>query len=411
MTTHLSVSPYDAALAGLLRCAEPPVPLPLRDFVAGAGAELAWEAIRHRAAPPEVMGVVAPRLAEQTAPELESAALLDLARADAAGARIMGPEHPDWPAECWQALDWTRAYDDCPHASAPLALYCRGLPLSGGPERCVSIVGSRAATPYGARVAGEMAAGAAEAGRAVVSGAAFGIDAAAHRSALHVASGSNAGLPREHCGNGETAVTIAVLSCGIDRAYPAAHRGLIDAVTVNGTVVTEYPPGFTPMRHRFLVRNRLIAALSGATVVVEAGRRSGSLNTATTAANLGRQVCAVPGPVTSALSLGCHDLIRDGRAGLVTGWADIEPLIEPLAPAPPVHRPGTRTADGLDLVTSRVHDALPRRGEVSVDDVVHDVALPAPDVLGALAVLHTTGLARRKDGLWSRATPAAARHP
>lgn len=408
MTAHLSVTAYDVALAGLLRCAEPPVPAPLRDFVSGAGAELAWEAIRHRAAPPEVMCVVSPRLGEQTPAELESAALLDLSRADAAGARIVGPQHPEWPAECWQALDWTRAYDDCPHMAGPLALYCRGLPLPEGPERCVSVVGSRAATSYGARVAGGIAADIAGAGRVVVSGAAFGIDAAAHRGALHVASGS--GVVRDDGARDAAGVTIAVLSCGIDRSYPAAHRGLIDAVAVGGTVVTEYPPGFTPMRHRFLVRNRLIAALGGATVVVEAGRRSGSLNTATTAANLGRQVCAVPGPVTSALSLGCHDLVRDGRAGLVTGWADIAALIDPLAPGPATHRPGTRPADGLDLITSRVHDALPRRGEITVDDVVREVALPVPDVLGALAVLHTTGLARRKDGRWSRAAPAPARH-
>lgn len=400
MSTRLCVTGYDAALAGLLRCAEPPVPAPLRDFVTGVGAELAWEALKHRAVPPEVLRVVAPRLGAQTANDLHTAALLDLARADAVGARIVGPEHPEWPAACWQALDWTRAYDDCPHSAGPLALYCRGLALPTGPERSIAVVGSRAATSYGSQAAGNLAADIVAAGGVVVSGAAFGIDAAAHRGALHAAGDDRRG------DTGASGATVAVLSCGIDRSYPVAHRGLIDAIAMSGTVLTEYPPGFTPMRHRFLVRNRLIAALGGATVVVEAGRRSGSLNTATTAANLGRQVCAVPGPITSALSLGCHDLIRDGRAGLVTGWEDIAALVEPLVPAPPPHRPGARPADGLDLVTSRVHDSLPARGEIGVDDVVREVALPAPDVLGALAVLHTLGLARRRDGLWSRSAPA-----
>src|SRR5690606_9795532 len=101
----------------------------------------------------------------------------------------------------------------------------------------------------------------------------------------------------------------------------------------DGAVVTEYPPGSVPARHRFLVRNRLIAALAEVTVVVEAGRRSGSLNTATTAANLGRGVAAVPGPITSAMSSGCHDLIRDGKAVLVTSWPDVRGLMGPLTPS------------------------------------------------------------------------------
>jgi DNA processing protein len=181
-----------------------------------------------------------------------------------------------------------------------------------------------------------------------------------------------------------------------------AHRSLLDATAACGSVVSEYPPGTVPARYRFLVRNRLIAAFGEALVVVEAGMRSGSLNTATTALSLNRTVLAVPGPVTSALSAGCHDLIRAERAKLVTDARDVVGLVGPLQPAPPVHRHGDRPTDGLDLVTARVHDALPARGSATVEEISVAAGLPVGDVLGALAALQLDELAERADGRWRR---------
>ena len=154
-------------------------------------------------------------------------------------------------------------------------------------DRSVAIVGSRASTAYGEHVAGELGHQLAERGWTVVSGGAFGIDAAAHRGALAA-----------------EAPTVAVLACGVDRPYPAAHGALLHRIAETGLLVSEWPPGAAPHRHRFLVRNRLIAALTRGTVVVEAAARSGAQATARRARKLGRQVLVVPGPVTSAMSVG-----------------------------------------------------------------------------------------------------------
>lgn len=393
MSAPMGEHPRAVALAGLARLCEPPVSALVGAFVDSLGAEAAWRAIIHRQVPDEILRALAPRLGDEPR-ALVARAREDLRRAAAVGADIIGPGDDDWPAESFAPLQWVPPYEQCGHAWSPLALYRRGGAVPTQPRGTVAIVGSRAATPYGARIAADMAADAVDAGCTVASGAAFGIDAAAHRGALH------GDTPR---GAAAGAVpTLAVLACGIDRAYPIAHRALIDTIGVDGAVVTEYPPGSVPARHRFLVRNRLIAALAEVTVVVEAGRRSGSLNTATTAANLGRGVAAVPGPITSAMSSGCHDLIRDGKAVLVASWPDVRGLMGPLTPSEaPRHGAGGRL-DGLDLVSSRVHDALPARGGALVEVIAAEAALPVADVMGALAVLHTEGLARKKDGLWCR---------
>jgi len=383
------------ALAGLLRSHEPPIPEALARLVRGLGPVDAWTAIVHGTAPSDVMDLVAPRLEGLGPAELNHRAADDLRRARAAGAELLGPDDPDWPADTFAGLDALVPYDGCRTAAAPLALYRRGGRWPTDAGRAVSVVGSRSATPYGQRIATELAAGLVAEGITVVSGAAFGVDVAAHRGALY--AGDQPGAPQPAGG-----VTVAVLACGIDRSYPVAHRALLDAAAACGSVVSEYPPGAVPARHRFLVRNRLIAALGTATVVVEAGRRSGSLNTATSAGSLGRQVLAVPGPVGSAMSVGCHDLIRDRRAELVTGAEDVIGLVGPLVPAEPVHRPGDRATDGLDLVTARVHDALPARGGAPVDEVAAEAGLPMPDVLGALAELEMRDLAIRAGGGWRR---------
>lgn len=404
----MSFTARQIALAGLLRSCEPPARGAVTDFVSAVGAEVAWRALADGQAPQPVMAATAVRLAGMDRGQLEALAIADLRSAERVGAVIIGPGDPQWPGECFGPLEWVHPYDACPTAAAPLALYARGQGWPRIPRGGLAVVGSRAATPYGVRVTTELAAEAATAGATVVSGAAFGIDAAAHRGALHSADlGDGAGGCRDDAGSIGGAATVAVLACGIDRAYPMAHRALLDAIATQGAVLSEYPPGSVPARHRFLVRNRLIAALAEATVVVEAGRRSGSLNTATTAAGLGRTVLAVPGPVSSAMSVGCHDLLREGRATLVTSWRDVAQMLGPLAPAPAPHHRGDRAVDGLDLIAGRVHDALPTRGVASVDALCVEAALPVGEVLGALAVLQSHGLADRADLGWRRARPAA----
>lgn len=395
MTTPVRKRARKIALAGLARLCEPPVSGIVGAFVDSLGAEDAWAAIIRRHAPAEILHAVAPRLLGDRA-DLDARAGDDADRATAVGADVFGPGDDDWPGECFEPLQWVPPYQQCAHAWSPIALYRRGDRWPTRPRGNVAVVGSRAATPYGDRIAAALAADAVDAGYTVISGAAFGIDAAAHRGALHGDQGTAASA---------AGATVAVLACGIDRAYPLAHRPLIDAIGIEGAVVSEYPPGCVPARYRFLVRNRLIAAFAEATIVVEAGRRSGSLNTATTAANLGRLVAAVPGPVSSAMSVGCHDLIRDGKAALVTSWADVRGLTGSLEPDPNPHRAGRGALDGLDLMAGRVHEALPSRGGAPVEAIAIDAALPVADVIGALAVLRADGLAQRRDGLWWR-TPS-----
>ena len=207
--------------------------------------------------------------------------------------------------------EWPSALDDLGDRR-PYVLWARGTtsflarPLSD----FVTITGARAATSYGEHVAAELASHLANAERVVVAGGAYGIEGAAHRAAL--ASGGD---------------TIAVMANGVDRPYPTGHRELLERVADLGLMVSEVPPGAVPTRHRFLSRARLMAALSGATVVVEAGARSGSMTVARRAHELGRAVGAVPGPVTSATSTGPHLLLQDGLARLVTGTSDIESLV------------------------------------------------------------------------------------
>jgi DNA processing protein len=254
-------------------------------------------------------------------------------------------------------------------------------------DQAVSVVGARSATPYGEQVAAEVGYGLASAGMTVVSGAAFGIDGAAHRGALSAAGR-----------------TVAVLACGVDKDYPQGHAALIERIAGTGLVISEYPPGTPPAKHRFLVRNRLIAALSGGTVVVEAGVRSGARNTATTAAALGKIVLAVPGPITSAQSVGCHDLLRTGAAMLAGSVAEIleavGPVGEHLAERP--DGPQRRT-DGLGDDALRVHEALRRRTARSTAQVAVESGVPLDRVRAILPELELTGLAERCEEGWRQA--------
>lgn len=223
--------------------------------------------------------------------------------------RLVCPGDPGWPG-------WL----DELGASVPVALWVTGTAdLAFCCQRSVAVTGSRAATAYGSYLAAELSGSLATSGLTVVAGGSFGIDAAAHRAAL-----SN------------DRATIAILPCGIDVPYPAAHAALFDAITTraaSGALVSEVPPGRLPSRLRFQARNRIIAALASATVVVETAASGGAVSVARCARSLGRPVMAVPGPVTSALSAGCNDLIRSGQAVLVTSASDIIDTL-PATPRP-----------------------------------------------------------------------------
>jgi DNA processing protein len=298
------------------------------------------------------------------------------------GGRLITPEDDEWPTLAFTAFGSVAAGAK-PQGRPPMVLWALGpARLDETAQRAAAIVGTRAATCYGEQVAADLAAGLTERGVAVVSGGAYGIDGAAHRAAL-AAEG----------------VTVAVMAGGFDIPYPAGHSGLLHRIGSHGLLVTEYPPGVRPARHRFLTRNRLVAALAGAAVVVEAGLRSGAANTAAWARALGRVVGAVPGPVTSSTSTGCHALLRDG-AEIVTRAEDIVELvgrIGELAPEEP--RPAT-PLDGLSDAERQVYEALPARKVATIDEIAVAAGLAPARVLGPLAMLEIAGLAERHDGRW-----------
>lgn len=329
----------------------------------------------------------------------------DLAAGAAADARFLIPGDDEWPC----------ALDDL-GARAPFGVWLIG---SFPPETpAVAMVGARACTGYGNQAAGQLAAELAQAGTVVVSGAALGIDGAAHRGALAVGG-----------------LTVAVLACGIDRTYPATHTALIDAVGRRGAVLAELPPGTVPTRFRFLARNRLIAALGRATVVVEAAGRSGSLVTARLAADLGRAVFAVPGPITSRQSTGTNRLLCDGAVPAVDGrqiLAELgldapQPTPAPAAPPPQPQNMPTPSAGSepssrepaaprsapqpspppppsLDPHTLLVREALPtvRSGRAAeVLALAVETGLEPGRVLAALGLLAACGQAVKTGNGWA----------
>ncbi len=300
----------------------------------------------------------------------------DLRSAERAGARLLVPGDDEWPA----------AVDDLGPA-APLVLWVRGAgDLADVVRRAVAVVGARACTPYGEHMAADLAAGLGERGWTTVSGGAFGIDAAAHRGAMAV----NAG-------------TVAVLACGVDVAYPAGHDLLLARIAEQGVVMSELPPGSRPTKSRFLKRNRVIAALGRGTVVVEAAVRSGALNTAGHAASLGRSVLAVPGPVTSMVSAGCHELVRTQNAALVTDAADVLDIVGRLGvDESPPRRGEVAPHDHLDPLQLRVLDGLPARRWAPPDNVSRVAGVDPGTLLRALATLRAMGLAECADGRWRR---------
>lgn len=287
---------------------------------------------------------------------------------------------------------WPQQLDDLDHVEplqgatgAPLGLWIRGSGnLAKLTAASVAVVGARDCTPYGAEAASEIAADAAASDVTVVSGAAFGIDASAHRGALAMGR-----------------ATVAVLACDAATDYPRAHAALLSRIAESGLIVSEQPPGQAPTKARFLSRNRLIAALAGGTVVVEARRRSGSLNTLHWADRLGRSTMAVPGPVTSQQSGGTHQAVRDGKAVLVTGGPDVLSELAGLGAteSEPATTPSTEY-DDLPAPAQRALDALTWQGARSARDVAVAADLGPHDVAKALALLARRGLAERAGDGW-----------
>ncbi|MFF8944690.1 DNA-processing protein DprA [Streptomyces sp. NPDC014864] len=304
--------------------------------------------------------------AVRAAPERD----LDLARS--AGVRFVRPGDTEWPAQL----------DDLGDAR-PTGLWVRGRPsLRIWALRSVAVVGARACTEYGAHMAATLAAGLAERGWVVVSGGAYGVDGAAHRGAL-----------------GAGGATVAVLACGVDRPYPRGHTGLITRIAQQGLVVGELPPGEHPTPSRFVVRNRVIAALTRGTVVVEAAYRSGSLVTARAARRLGRHTMGVPGPATSVLSAGVHELLRDG-AGLVGDAAEVIELVGDMGELAPDRRGPVLPRDLLEPDARQVLAALPGRGAATAAEVARGARTTPDDAIARLYELRSLGYVERQGDGW-----------
>jgi DNA processing protein len=296
----------------------------------------------------------------------------DLAGARDAGMRFVCPGEAEWPAQL----------DDLGDAR-PVGLWVRGRPsLRIWALRSVAVVGSRACTEYGAYMAAGLGAGLAERGWVVVSGGAYGVDGAAHRGAL-----------------GAGGATVAVLACGVDRAYPRGHAELIRRIAEQGLVVGELPPGDHPTPSRFILRNRVIAALTRGSVVVEAAYRSGALVTARCARELGRFTMGVPGPVTSGLSAGVHELLRaDGV--LVTDAADVVELVGDMGELAPERRGPVVPRDLLTPDAARVLAALPARGNASAREIALGAGTAVDEAVGRLYELRSLGFVERHGDGW-----------
>jgi DNA processing protein len=321
--------------------------------------------------------------------------ILNLSLARTVGAQLLIPGDDDWPLG---VADLGR--------HAPIVLWVRGTASDlNGARPAVALVGARACSPYGQQVATEAAWHLARRGVALFSGGAYGIDGAVHRAAIR-AGGR----------------TVAFLAGGVDRLYPAGHHGLLESIIDSGALVSEVPCGTTPTKWRFLQRNRLIAAASQATVVVEAGSRSGSLNTAGHAAHLGRPLGAVPGPVTTAHSIGCHRLLRDYDATCVTSGDEMLQLVEPLQTAVQVSpgqqdasrtsaasqasapasaaAPGSERHEDDEPRARRLIDALSARTPRRPLDLARRSGLSERDVVAELGALQLRGAAKATGGGW-----------
>jgi DNA processing protein len=385
------------ARAFLCRVAEPAC-VPLWDFVRREGPVAAAAAIRSGNVPTEVEAATAARRGSAD-PEA------DLDAGLRHGMRLVVPESPEWPHFALAALEaaalrllpsyraGTDQRRDGGDPAPPLALWVTGPgELASAAVRGAAIVGSRAATAYGEHVTAELSYGLAARGFDIVSGGAYGIDAVAHRAALS-AEGQ----------------TILVSAGGLDRPYPPGNAALHKRVAETGLLVSESPPGAAPHRRRFLTRNRLIASLATGTVVVEAATRSGALNTARHCQLLGRTLMAVPGPITSPMSAGCHALLRGDGVGRAVLVASVEHVLEAIgtagegldgsasAGAAAVGDQLRQRIDELDSRARRVFDGLPVRMPAREDELARRVGLPVVEVIRALPALRLAGLVESTD--------------
>ncbi len=317
----------------------------------------------------------------ELAPERDLVAMYRL------GGGLLIPEDAAWPA----------CLDDLGHRR-PAALWTRGAADLPVHRRTLAVVGSREATAYGRAVTGQLVAPVAAEGVTVLSGGAYGIDGQAHRVALEAGRGDPS--------------TVAVLAGGLDRFYPAGHEDLLRSVMDRGLLLSEMPPGASPTRHRFLFRNRIIAALAAGVLVVEARWRSGAQNTASHALGLGRELGVVPGPITSPSSAGCHRLLRETPARLV---ADLDALRALLGTGLPARAERAPTAAGADVRPEDelseqellVFDALPVRAHATLDRLAVAAGMPVPPLVAVLQRLARHGLAEERDRRWRRGPQAA----
>ncbi|MFJ3793753.1 DNA-processing protein DprA [Kitasatospora sp. NPDC090091] len=324
---------------------------------------------------PDHPGLDASRLAAYRARLVDVDPAADLERVRTAGGRFIIPGDTEWPSQLDDLGD-----------GRPIGLWVVGTgSLRLLALRSVAVVGARACTAYGAHVAGELSAQLAERGWVVASGAAYGIDACAHRGALAVGG-----------------MTIGVLACGVDVAYPRGNTELIRRIAGQGLLVSELPPGEHPTRFRFVLRNRVIAALTRGTVVVEAALRSGALSTARRARDLNRHTMGVAGPVTSDLSAGVHALIRSGGAGLVTDAAEVVELIGAIGDDLAPQRSGpVLPRDLLEPAVARVLEAVPATAEgAPVERLARQSGLPPDEVLHRLYELASLGFVERYGAHW-----------
>lgn len=334
-----------------------------------SGAAKVWHALERGRRP---AGIGEDRWAGLTLRARRADPERDLAALSRLGGRFLCPGDKEWPSQL----------DDLGLAR-PVGLWVRGAPsLRFLALRSVALVGARACTDYGTHVAADFGSALAERGWTVVSGAAYGIDGAAHRGALAV------GGP-----------TVAVLACGVDTSYPAAHRELLRRVAEQGLLLAELPPGDHPTRSRFVQRNRVIAALTRGTVVVEAAHRSGSLITARHARQLGRHLMAVPGPVTSGLSMGAHRLIRE-EATLVGSVDEIVELTGAMGELPAAATASPVARDLLAPQLVQVLDALPAAGAAEAEEVARGACTSREAAEARLHELSCLGFVERVAGRW-----------
>lgn len=367
----------DARMA--LCCTVEPATIDITRQVQQQGAEAIWQ------------GLVQPSSRSRWARRAQAFDLADMqAATDRLRLRFIVPGDDEWPAALGD-LSGCEPVNDM--GGAPFGLWVRGaVPLAEAVERSVAVVGSRACTAYGQSVTTDLAAGLGAHGVTVVSGGAYGIDAAAHAGALAA-----------------EAVTVAVMAGGLDRPYPSGNSGLLQRVAAAGVLASELPPFEKPTRVRFLGRNRLIAALTPATVLVEAALRSGARNTVSWATSCNRVVLAVPGPVHSATSATPHRLIREAEAVLCSGVDDVLEVIEPLGRSQASRPSQQRPLDDLSTEELAVFEALPARRPMPTGEVSLRAGVPLGVCLGVLDQLGERGLvALHADG-WRLARAPSAR--